>query len=820
MKKVFALFMVIALLAVTGSAFAAELVVNADDVTVKAGSSRSSTVTAEKAHDEGKLEYEMTSGLEWATFSGSTVTFSPTTSVPAGNYTVTVRATETYTPGDNAGHSPVITTGEKIITVTVEAPTFTTNLAVNPASFPTLRVGETATATITAAATEGLDGTLNYSISSPYSWVSLVGNTITLRPNEAVNNFAVTVSARETAGVYNNTVTATISGTVLEGKKTDEEKAKDQETAGGAESIEVTKAEQVSEIVEKIENISMTVLVGDTRVVVDITPELLQQVLAADTKSTLAKLGVPEASADVIAGKTEEYKKLIAEDFDAEVANNNDVTWTAPDGTAEEKSAAMSVLLAQILDSAGVEASSDVPVFGGFTMELKDDDASGGNKVVSVSNSFSTDLWGMLLKGYVAKETNKKNASTYGEESSQSFGIKAAAISGASEMIFLNSSGARVNRIPGENNEGIVPGLVTMVMVLEPGAKHTPVVTVDNNELPAELKAESKQVEVEVVRLVEATFTEQSNSFFSTNVSWDLIANTDYTNGYEYYRISDDAGGRVNHVTIGDDWTRTDEDNAAMTSNPSFDLTRVVRLPALIGTNETEDNVYIVKVNFQISDANRAKILASADNGAFVFFPNGPQKASARSRVTKAVEGPLTSYLETMKPEELKSSSVTEGYLSFIIPAGETLEKPMLAVRLRKTAEPGPEPDEFYITASDTAVTVTLNNTDVVTYTATNASGDVTYSISPSADWVALTTVDNEATVTILPTDSALVATSPHMFTITAIDEAGNTDSESLSITVTRQSSRPSSSGGGGCSAGFSAMALAVLGAFIARRKK
>ena len=110
MKKFFALFMVLAMLSVAGTAMAVTVTVSPTNVAVTQGSSATATATATAAHS-GTLSYSFSLGTTtgWATASGATATFRPTTSTATGYYTVTVTATETFTSGDAAGHSETVT---------------------------------------------------------------------------------------------------------------------------------------------------------------------------------------------------------------------------------------------------------------------------------------------------------------------------------------------------------------------------------------------------------------------------------------------------------------------------------------------------------------------------------------------------------------------------------------------------------------------------------------------------------------------------------------------------------------------------------------
>ena len=108
MKKLFALFMVVAMLSVAGTAMAVTVTASPSDVSVTLGSTATSTISATAAHG-GTLSYSLSSTAPWATLSGTTVTFSPSSSAATGYFTVTVTATETFTSGDVAGHSTTVT---------------------------------------------------------------------------------------------------------------------------------------------------------------------------------------------------------------------------------------------------------------------------------------------------------------------------------------------------------------------------------------------------------------------------------------------------------------------------------------------------------------------------------------------------------------------------------------------------------------------------------------------------------------------------------------------------------------------------------------
>lgn len=123
MKKFFALFTVVALLAVAGSAFAANpsVTFSPSSLSVTRGGSNSATVTATPGNTGGEIVNVAlgTGAPSWVTLSGYVLTATVPSSInlAAGDYTVTVTATESY---DVAGHGGSQTaTGTGTITITV-----------------------------------------------------------------------------------------------------------------------------------------------------------------------------------------------------------------------------------------------------------------------------------------------------------------------------------------------------------------------------------------------------------------------------------------------------------------------------------------------------------------------------------------------------------------------------------------------------------------------------------------------------------------------------------------------------------------------------
>ena len=99
---------------------------------------------------------------------------------------------------------------------------------------------------------------------------------------------------------------------------------------------------------------------------------------------------------------------------------------------------------------------------------------------------------------------------------------------------------------------------------------------------------------------------------------------------------------------------------------------------------------------------------------------------------------------------------------------------------------------------------------------ARNAVGTVTF--TSDATWV---TVDSDGVVTINPTSVLLVGTT-QIVTITATDPDHVTGraTDTIELTITVTGSISGSSGGGGCDAGFGALALVLATPLFLRKRR
>ena len=117
MKKLFALFLVVAMLSVAGTAMAT-VTVSPTTVTVAAGATATVTVTLSPDHD-GTMSAP-TTGADWVTVTASddgyVATLKPTSTMASGDYVIRFRSTEVY--ADTTGHATHESYADLTVTVT------------------------------------------------------------------------------------------------------------------------------------------------------------------------------------------------------------------------------------------------------------------------------------------------------------------------------------------------------------------------------------------------------------------------------------------------------------------------------------------------------------------------------------------------------------------------------------------------------------------------------------------------------------------------------------------------------------------------------
>ncbi len=125
-----------------------------------------------------------------------------------------------------------------------------------------------------------------------------------------------------------------------------------------------------------------------------------------------------------------------------------------------------------------------------------------------------------------------------------------------------------------------------------------------------------------------------------------------------------------------------------------------------------------------------------------------------------------------------------------------------------------PDDTALRLTASSSTLNLRIGQTETVTLTASNLLGTPTYTAAADKEGAGVTINDNVVTVT--PTAAGTYTVS------CSVTDSGRTTAStaSTSFTVNVSAGGDPGKSGGGCDAGFTALALALLGGFIAARKK
>ncbi len=452
---------------------------------------------------------------------------------------------------------------------------------------------------------------------------------------------------------------------------------------------------------------------------------------------------------------------------------------------------------------------------------------------------------------------------------SASLSVRAQAEEGA--YAFFNSKGESIDTVPGEDKSDVVPGLVTVAMFMKAGEVYQPVITLPVADV-ADV-AETKTVTYTEEKVVSSTST------FSTNVSERLLTGTEFkiipadavsSTGWEYTDNEKDSLEEDSIFTlvtmpgINAPSTATwyiaavSFDRGAKTAN---DLASNAALEFFRDGATKEDSK--ANAGFFKANAEGTSLVALSVNDIFssssrvtrgyVAFQLAATQGASRpaiattlkgadeltitpSRTSVTFDSPTaaaqtvtlssnregTTYDVTVSPlTGGLAATVSENILTLTPSAagsytvtvtgtnGTYTREAIISVTVNSGSETA-----FAISASPATVTFARPSAPAQTVTLSSnfVGATVTYSatVSPSTG---LTATVSGSTLTLKPSAAGT-------YTVTVTGTNGTDTATTTVSAVVNRGSVPGSSGGGGCTAGFSALALAVLGAFIARRKK
>ena len=711
-------------------------------------------------------------------------------------------------------------------TAMAAAPTLT---ASETASF-TMKAGATKTITLTAAAANsGRLSPITLTADSP-SWATISGNTLTLAPTAtaAGNSYTVTAVVSETflppdagssAGhIAERTETATVrfdvaviaantSGTQIITKVVEVIKVVTVKITTIAQTVQ--KSAVLQTFSEAVRTVTETFTVTTLTKIEGFTSELATTWAAKALSVDTARAAVVNAIATNVSRRAAVFPGLPADAIVTPRANTSLVAATSSTKSSMTPAQKLAAMTAK-LNAAGKQNVKALSA-----QEAVKATESG---TYSFVKTFGKDLYGTKIAGSSGQRASNTvtTASTF-----------TAALDNDTGVSFINSSGDVVTAIPGdEKSQDIMPGFVTMVVVMEAGKTYEPVVFATDTDLAA------AGVSVDTT---------------TTEVAYDEVTEEEKT---VVVTVNDD--GTIDETIVEEPDTSDPEVQARETKiKDAMGVSSLTAIPsAYMGTvaaaTITADDTAAAEQNLHIAartaaftdlpagsyytDIKFRKLSGDlADGAAFMFYPDGiAAGTTAYAQVFNA------SGDEVEDIAAILSTSDVQGYVAFTIEStGEikaadtnnTLENPTLAVEMKSSSTPDVPGDTtaLRLTASETSLTMSVGDTKTVTLTATNVEEAAAFTFTADdAAGVSLESGTTTATATFAPTAAGSYQV---VFTVTDSGRTtNNTKSVTVSLTVTSSesvlpSNNPGSSGGG-CDAGFGVLALAVLGGFIAARKK
>lgn len=711
-----------------------------------------------------------------------------------------------------------------------------TSLTANSTSV-TVERGQSATVTLTGTASH--NGTLAYTILYGPSWATVSGSgtsgTLTLAPASTLSatNTSVTVQVTETfsgpeaghAGSATETANVTIAVSV-----TAPIDAGDKVDGGGSKAAETT-TETVTKVVTqtvtavKVIRIDVAAIVTPAQVVT----RSAQQTVVVNTVSTLAQALRAIFAPIPVTG-------------DVLVNDNNNITVVEsvnydPSGSAaanEENLRRAAARLKQKIGNNTKRAIGVVPPIKAAQSGLQPFDLPKFDK------AFYNKKPGL--------DMGKRTSVTAG-----SYSFFASATDGGNEAIFLDSTGTQVEVVPDGTGSGDA-GVLTAVAYVEAGAEYEPIITTEvtaAEEASFDADTGSQTVaSVDVAETKVETVTVNSTATFSPVVDDVVVASISSL----YGKSLDTLPTRTASTTTT--WAASDAERSYMAAN---NLIYVCALPVL---ENVPDGAYVAKIVFDTTPP------ASADKvGIPAFYPAGvAEGGAAKAVVYTESEGNFTAISDgSVIKNGLAAYLVFEVANGAVVAASEfeaaavTISKPALVVEATESGhEPTPTPvtsgDQVldalkargFVNASGTILDAGFAKKPAFNATTTSAEVELNFDVvsweitvqgysgivkTVAASDVASITgqTSRKATITLTPSEIAQRDTGRTVTLSVLPTVSGDRAKTSVKRDVgtvfgTKSGSAPLDYGvgssSGGCSAGSAVLALAVLGAFIAARKK
>ena len=700
-----------------------------------------------------------------------------------------------------------------------------------------VQAGTSIPETVTATATAGnRGGTLGAITVSGADWATVSGNTITLAPDASVTagSYPITVSVVETytdgaaghSSIKTATATATLNVTVT--------------AAQAGTTIIVKIVEVVTEVTKTVTVVSP---VAQRAAVVQTFTETIRTVAQTVTVEVLTKVdGYDTALATVWQAKSVEVERKTTASVNL-IATNPAVKERAFPGlpatavvTPKPNTAlvaATSTVTTTMTTTQKLAVMTDALGGAGKALSAQEAVKATESGTYSFNKTFGKALYGTKIKGHKGQRSRVTGSASFSASAVDNEGVA-----------FVNSSGDIVDTIPDDSRSNdIMPGFVTMLVVMDAGEVYEPVVYATETDL----KAAGVSLDTTPTTVTYNEITEEEKSVVVTvdehgnvtetvveTVSADVVNKMASAMGVSSINVVPvSACADVPEATI-----KTDDAAAAADS---------VHVAArTVAFNDLPNGAYYFPITFQSLG------IGVTVSGDFEFYPDGYSASTTAFAMIFDEKGN-----EITDPASVlaATSSNVKGYIAFeienggikVADANNTLANPTVGI-LVKAVTPTPTPTSDDAVLNDLVTKGYVRGTTItdagfaekVTFSGTVYTGTVklNFPVQPSSWTVSVAgngsikasaigaitnATSTQATITL---NKAEITAGTHAVTLSVLPtNAAGTAAAKTPVTASLGSvvGNPGlvgvGSSSGGCSAGSAVLALALLGVFIARKK-
>ncbi|MBR0151425.1 MAG: hypothetical protein IJP89_08685 [Synergistaceae bacterium] len=706
-----------------------------------------------------------------------------------------------------------------------------------------MTAGGIATSTVTGVAGE-YEGDLSYALSSSApAWATLTNNVVTFKPGATVtgtSSVVVTVTETYTTDGGHSTSTATADVTITVNVAAPQlEPEPEPET----EDETTTVIEKVKPTITSTRPILVVIISSVARQAASVLTfsQTVRTVATAiaDT-GLLQRIGLSQALAQAWAGKAAQVAQMAQNAINSAAKRAALFTGLAANvDTTPQDNDQLEEVPGSTTDSAdaGTKLAAATERLGGNRKALSAGGAMRPKKsgTYKFAKNFGPALYKLPIQGDRGNMGGAANA----------FSASAVDTTG---VAFIDSAGNATTIIPGdENSQDIMPGFVTMLVVMEAGQIYEPVIFTTSEDLTAAgISTDSQPATVNVVDYSQTetvVVDADGNETVQEDAPAATLAGMATVLGSTPTRVPTSALLTATAIKSAD----AAADKAYAASHDMFIAATYAPVGALT------DGVYYAPVTF--NELGSGQTLA--DDADFEFYPDGLGASAEKAYVA----------VFTMSGDEVTTPSSIlgkEGYIAFAVESSvfraaakdNEMDRPTVTLALKASTTSPDQPviedsvfenlkTQGYINASNqltstafvggSAPTLTAGSDGKYTATvslvfdvsewilAVAENGSVTKQFSSSAISNGSLTPTGTRTATISLDPSEITAGSRAVTLTVTPDGATHTASTSLGSVIGTYTGTPTNvlgSSGGGCSAGSAVLALALLGSFILTRKK